>query len=167
MQPRNPFSGEYSPPPPPPPQPLGIGWPIADLRVYERFVFFFFFFHKTVGVCYVYCNLKLGYACRSTVIFGTLKDLPKSQLLATKWAKNGVFVGGLGSKSPLLGSKGSTFLVSRTPPPPKKIDPGYGPEWRSEDVLGPWTTDSPGPCPSLFFSFSSFSPFPLCLSGPL
>ena len=31
-------------------------------------------FHKTVGVCHVYCNFKLGYMCRVTVIFGTLKD---------------------------------------------------------------------------------------------
>ena len=32
------------------------------------------FFHKTVRVCHFYCNFKLGFACRSTVIFGTLKD---------------------------------------------------------------------------------------------
>ena len=31
-------------------------------------------FHKTVGVCRVYCNFKLGYTCRITVNFGTLKD---------------------------------------------------------------------------------------------
>ena len=31
-------------------------------------------FHKTVLVCYVYCNFKLGFTCRITVIFGTLKD---------------------------------------------------------------------------------------------
>ena len=32
------------------------------------------FFHKTVRVCHVYCNFKIGFKCRITVIFGTLKD---------------------------------------------------------------------------------------------
>ena len=32
------------------------------------------FFHKTVRVCHVYCNFKLGFTCRIIVIFGTLKD---------------------------------------------------------------------------------------------
>ena len=32
------------------------------------------FFHKTVRVCHVYCNFKIGCTCRITVIFGTLKD---------------------------------------------------------------------------------------------
>ena len=32
------------------------------------------FFHKTVRVCQVYCNFKIGFTCRITVIFGTLKD---------------------------------------------------------------------------------------------
>ena len=32
------------------------------------------FFHKTVRVCHVYCNFKIGFMCRITVIFGTLKD---------------------------------------------------------------------------------------------
>ena len=31
-------------------------------------------FHKTVRVCHVYCNFKLGFTCRITAIFGTLKD---------------------------------------------------------------------------------------------
>ena len=31
-------------------------------------------FHKTVRVCHIYCNFKLGFMCRITVIFGTLKD---------------------------------------------------------------------------------------------
>ena len=31
-------------------------------------------FHKTVQECHVYCNFKLGFMCRITVIFGTLKD---------------------------------------------------------------------------------------------
>ena len=32
------------------------------------------FFHKTVRVCHVYCNFKIGFTCRITVIFGTLND---------------------------------------------------------------------------------------------
>ena len=32
------------------------------------------FFHKNVRVCHVYCNFKIGFTCRITVIFGTLKD---------------------------------------------------------------------------------------------
>ena len=32
------------------------------------------FFHKTVRVYHVYCNFKIGFVCRITVIFGTLKD---------------------------------------------------------------------------------------------
>ena len=39
------------------------------------------FFHKTVRVCHVYCNFKIGFTCRITVIFGTLKD--GSLLLST------------------------------------------------------------------------------------
>ena len=31
-------------------------------------------------------------------------------------------------------------------------------QWLSEDVRGPWTTNFPGPRPSIFFSLSSFSP---------
>ena len=33
-------------------------------------------FHRTVRVCHVYCNFKIGFTCRITVIFGfgTLKD---------------------------------------------------------------------------------------------
>ena len=31
-------------------------------------------FHKTVRVCHVYCYFKVGFTCRITVIFGTLKD---------------------------------------------------------------------------------------------
>ena len=51
------------------------------------------------------------------------KNLPKGPLLATKWAKNGVFIRGLrgwGSKSSLVGSKRSTFGGFRTHPPPQK-----------------------------------------------
>ena len=31
-------------------------------------------FHKTVRVCHVYCNFKVGFTCQITVIFGPLKD---------------------------------------------------------------------------------------------
>ena len=31
-------------------------------------------FHKTVWVCHVYYNFKIGFTCQITVIFGTLKD---------------------------------------------------------------------------------------------
>ena len=31
-------------------------------------------FHKTVRVCHVCCNFKIGFTCRITVIFGKLKD---------------------------------------------------------------------------------------------
>ena len=31
-------------------------------------------FHKTVRVCHVYCNFKIGLTCPITVNFGTLKD---------------------------------------------------------------------------------------------
>ena len=31
-------------------------------------------FHKTVRVCHVYCNFEIGFTCRITVTFGTLKD---------------------------------------------------------------------------------------------
>ena len=31
-------------------------------------------FHKTVRLCHVYCNFKIGFTCRIAVIFGTLKD---------------------------------------------------------------------------------------------
>ena len=30
-------------------------------------------FHQPVRVCHVYCNFKLGFTCRITVIFGTVK----------------------------------------------------------------------------------------------
>ena len=42
-------------------------------------------FHKTVRVCHVYCNFKLGFTCRITVIFGTLKD--RSLLINTLASK--------------------------------------------------------------------------------
>ena len=48
------------------------------------------FFHKTVRVCHVYCNFKIGFKCRITVIFGTLKD---GSLLINTLASNIFFFG--------------------------------------------------------------------------
>ena len=44
---------------------------------------------KTVRVCHVYCNFKLGFTCRITVIFGTLKD---GGLLISTLASNICFI---------------------------------------------------------------------------
>ena len=44
-----------------------VCWYYEQLRVRA-------FFHKTVRVCHVYCNFKIGFTCRISVIFGTLKD---------------------------------------------------------------------------------------------
>ena len=69
------------------------------LQSYRPFFFFFFtliennfrflrvraFFHKTVRVCHVYCNFKIGFTCRITVIFGTLID---GSLLSNTLASN-------------------------------------------------------------------------------
>ena len=46
------------------------------------------FFHKTVRVCHVNCNFKIGFTCRITVIFGTLKD---GSLLNNTLASNNCF----------------------------------------------------------------------------
>ena len=42
-------------------------------------------FHKTVRVCHIYYNFKLGFTCWITIIFGTLKD---GSLLINTWASN-------------------------------------------------------------------------------
>ena len=47
------------------------------------------FFHKTVWVCHVYCNFKIGFTCRITVIFGTLKD---GSLLVNSLSSNTCFI---------------------------------------------------------------------------
>ena len=46
-------------------------------------------FHKTVRVCHVYCNFKLGFTCRIAVNFGTLKD---GSLLINTLASNICFI---------------------------------------------------------------------------
>ena len=42
-------------------------------------------FHETVWVCHIYCNFKVGFTCRITVTFGTLKG---GSLLITTLASN-------------------------------------------------------------------------------
>ena len=49
----------------------GIGYSVTLISVELRVRAFF---HKTVQVCHVYCNFNIGFTCRITVIFGTLKD---------------------------------------------------------------------------------------------
>ena len=51
---------------------------IINLRVWAVF-------HKTVRVCHVYCNFKIGFTCWITVIFGTLTD---GSLLSNTLASN-------------------------------------------------------------------------------
>ena len=46
-------------------------------------------FHKTVRVCHVYCDCKVAFTCRITVIFGTLKD---GSLLINTWPSNICFI---------------------------------------------------------------------------
>ena len=45
-------------------------------------------FHKAVRVCHVYSNFKIGFTCRITVIFGTLKN---GSLLNNNLASNSCF----------------------------------------------------------------------------
>ena len=47
---------------------------IVGYREYWSFLKVRAIFHKTVRVSHVYCNFKIGFTCRITVIFGTLKD---------------------------------------------------------------------------------------------
>ena len=42
-------------------------------------------FYKTLWVCHVYCNFKIGFTCQITVIFGTLKV---GSLLINTFASN-------------------------------------------------------------------------------
>ena len=81
------------------------------------------FFHKTVRVCHVYCNLKtglkIGCTCRITVIFGTLKD---GSLLINTLASNiclsyrNMFQNGVDALSKIVNdflSKSSKFYLVR------------------------------------------------------
>ena len=77
------------------------------------------FFHKTVRVCYVYCNFKIGFTCQITVIFGTLKD---GSLLINTLASNicfsyrNIFQNGVDALSKIVDaflSKSSKFHLVR------------------------------------------------------
>ena len=77
------------------------------------------FFHKTVRVCHVYCNFKIGFTCRITVIFGTLKD---GSLLINTLASNicfsyrNIFQNGVDALSKIVDvflSKSSKFHLVR------------------------------------------------------
>ena len=76
-------------------------------------------FHKTVRVCHVYCNFKIGFTCRIPVIFGTLKD---GSLLINTLASNicfnyrNVFQNGVDALSKIVDaffSKSSKFYLVR------------------------------------------------------
>ena len=76
-------------------------------------------FHKTVRVCHVYCNFKIGFTCRITVIFGTLKD---GSLLINTLASNicfscrNMFQNGVDALSKIVDaflSKSSKFYLVR------------------------------------------------------
>ena len=78
------------------------------------------FFHKTVRVCHVYCNFKIGFTCRITVIFGTLKD---GSLLINTLASNiffnyrNIFQNGVDALPKIVDaflSKSSNFHLVRT-----------------------------------------------------
>ena len=77
------------------------------------------FFHKTVRVCHVYSNFKIGFTCQITVIFGTLKD---GSLLINTLASNicfnyrNMFQNGVDALSKILDaflSKSSKFHLVR------------------------------------------------------
>ena len=76
-------------------------------------------FHKTVRVCHVYCNFKIGFTCWITVIFGTMKD---GSLLITTLASNicfsyrNMFQNGVDALSKIVDaflSKSSKFYLVR------------------------------------------------------
>ena len=77
------------------------------------------FFHKTVRVCHVYCNFKIGFTCRITVISGTLKD--GSLLINTLASKisfsyRNMFQNGVDALSKIVDaflSKSSNFYLVR------------------------------------------------------
>ena len=77
------------------------------------------FFHTTVRVCYVYCNFKIGFTCRITVIFGALID---GSLLINTLASNicftyrNMFQNGVDALSKIVdafSSKSSKFHLVR------------------------------------------------------
>ena len=77
------------------------------------------FFHETVRVCHVYCNFKIGFTCRITVIFGTLNG---GSLLINTLASNicfsyrNIFQNGVDALSKIVDaflSKSSKFHLVR------------------------------------------------------
>ena len=76
-------------------------------------------FHKTVPVCHVYCNFKLGLTCRITVIFVILED--KSLLINTLalnicFSYRNMFQNGVDALSKIVDaflSKSSKFYLVR------------------------------------------------------
>ena len=73
-------------------------------------------FHKTVRVCHVYCEFKIGFTCWITVIFGTLKD---ESLLINTLASNicfsyrNMFQNGVDALVDAFLSKSSKFYLVR------------------------------------------------------
>ena len=72
-------------------------------------------FQKTVRICHVYCNFKLGFKCRITVILGTLKD---RSLLINTLASNyrNMFQNGVDALSKVVDaflSRSSKFYLVR------------------------------------------------------
>ena len=91
---------------------LVVDWKSQQLRVRA-------FFHKTVRVCHVYSSFKIGFTCRITVIFGTLKD---GSLLINTLASNicfssrNMFQNGVDALSKIVDaflSKSSKFYLVR------------------------------------------------------
>ena len=80
------------------------------------------FFHKTVQVCHVYCNAKIGFTCRITVIFGTLKDvslLINTLALNICFSYRNMFQKGVNTLSKIVDaflSKSSKFYLVRIIP---------------------------------------------------
>ena len=69
-------------------------------------------FHKTVRVCHVYCNFKIGFTSRITVIFGTLKD--GSLLINNCFSYRNMFQNGVDALSKIVDaflSKCSKFYL--------------------------------------------------------
>ena len=77
------------------------------------------FFHKTVRICHVYCNFKIGFTCWITVIFGTLKDeSPLINTLASNicFSYRNMFQNGVDALSKIVDaflSKSSKFHLVR------------------------------------------------------
>ena len=74
-------------------------------------------FHKTVRVWHVYSNFKLGFTCRITVIFGTLKDGSLTLAPNICFSYRNMFQNGVDALSKIVDaflSKSSKFYLVRT-----------------------------------------------------